>query len=159
LIEDVLIRHAAVQIAAAVGQPDAAKGEMPVAYVQLKPGATTSDAELLALCREQVQERAAVPAQIHIIEQLPLTAVGKVNKPALRADAMLRVAREQAAAVVGSRGTIEAAVDESGVRPRVTLAVRAPGPVFIALRQQLETVFGRFEFETVISAADPHASF
>jgi len=158
LIEDVLIRHAAVQIAAAVGQPDAAKGEMPIAYVQLKPDATTSAEELLALCREQVQERAAVPVQIHIIEQLPLTAVGKVNKPALRADAMLRVAREQAATVVGSRGTFVAAVDESGVRPRVTLAVRAAGPEFIALREQLETIFGRFEFETVISAAEPRAN-
>jgi fatty-acyl-CoA synthase len=156
LIEDVLIRHPAVQIAAAIGQPDAAKGEMPIAYVQLKPGATTSVEELLELCREQVQERAAVPVQILITEQIPLTAVGKVNKPALRADAMLRVARDQAAAVIGNVGTFDAAVDESGVRPRVRIDIRSAIRDAAALREQLETAFGRYEFETIISVIDLH---
>jgi fatty-acyl-CoA synthase len=156
LIEDVLMRHPAVQIAAAIGQPDAAKGEMPIAYVQLKPDMTSSVEELLALCREQVQERAAVPVQIRITEQIPLTAVGKINKPALRADAMLRVAREQAATVIGESGTFGVAVDESGVRPRVRLEIRSSIPEVTALREQLETVFGRYEFETTISIINPH---
>ena len=158
LIEDVLIRHAAVQIAAAVGQPDAAKGEMPIAYVQLKTGATSSAEELLALCRDQVQERAAVPVRIHIVELLPLTAVGKINKPALRADAMLRVATEQASTVVGARGSVDVAIDESGVRPRVKLSVRSTPSEFDTLRQQLELVFGRYEFETIISSEEPRLS-
>jgi fatty-acyl-CoA synthase len=157
LIEDVLIRHPAVQIAAAIGQPDAAKGEMPIAYVQLKPGATTSVEELLALCREQVQERAAVPVQIQITSQIPLTAVGKINKPALRADAMLRVARDQAAAIIGNAGTFDATVDESGVRPRVKLDIRLLLADVAALREQLEAAFGRYEFETIISVVDPHS--
>jgi fatty-acyl-CoA synthase len=157
LIEDVLIRHPAVQIAAAIGQPDAAKGEMPIAYVQLKPGSTTSVEELLELCREQVQERAAVPVQILITEQIPLTAVGKVNKPALRADAMLRVAREQAATVIGNSGTFDVSMDESGVRPRVKLVIRFTIADISALRKQLEAALGRYEFETIISVMDPHA--
>jgi fatty-acyl-CoA synthase len=145
-----------VQSAAAIGQPDAAKGEMPIAYVQLKPGATTSAEELLALCREQVQERAAVPVQIQITAQIPLTAVGKINKPALRTDAMLRVARDQAAAIIGDTGTFDATVDESGVRPRVKLDIRPVLADVVALREQLEAAFGRYEFETMISVVDPH---
>jgi fatty-acyl-CoA synthase len=157
LIEDVLIRHPAVQIAAAIGQPDAAKGEMPVAYVQLKPGTTASVEELLELCREQVQERAAVPVQIRIIDQIPLTAVGKMNKPVLRVDAMLRVAREQAATVIGTLGTFDMTVDESGVRPRVKLEIRPAVTDVATLRKQLEAAFGRYEFDTLISITDPHA--
>ncbi len=158
LIEDVLIRHPAVQIAAAIGRPDAAKGEMPIAYVQFKPGATTSVEELLELCREQVQERAAVPVQILITPQIPLTAVGKVNKPALRADAMLRVAREQAATVIGNSGTFDVTVDESGVRSRVKLDIRTTSVEVTELREQLGAAFGRYEFETVISVVGPHTS-
>jgi fatty-acyl-CoA synthase len=157
LIEDVLIRHPAVQIAAAIGQPDAAKGEMPIAYVQLKPGATTSVEELLELCREQVQERAAVPVQILITEQIPVTAVGKVNKPALRADAMLRVARSQAIAIIGDSGAFDVSMDESGVRPRVKLNIRSTIAYVSAVRTQLEAALGRYEFETMISVIDPHA--
>jgi len=108
-------RIKAVQIAAAIGRPDTAKGEMPIAYVQLKPDAGTTVEELLALCRALVQERAAVPVEILIVPQIPVTAVGKINKPVLRAETMVRVAREQAAAVVGERGTLYAELDESGV--------------------------------------------
>ncbi len=158
LIEDVLMRHPAVQIAAAIGRPDAAKGEMPIAYVQFKPGATTSVEELLELCREQVQERAAVPVQVLITPQIPLTAVGKVNKPALRADAMLRVAREQAATVIGNSGTFDVTVDESGVRSRVKLDIRTTIAEVTELREQLGAAFGRYEFETVISVVGPHTS-
>jgi fatty-acyl-CoA synthase len=151
LIEDVLVRHPAVQIAAAIGRPDAAKGEMPIAYVQLKPGATASVDELLALCREQVQERAAVPTQILIVAQIPTTAVGKVNKPVLRTETMLRVAFEQAAAVSGDRDKIEVRLDESGVRQRVKLDVRTRQDNVNTLLEQLRAAFRTYEFETVIS--------
>ncbi|WP_286718551.1 AMP-binding enzyme, partial [Thalassolituus sp. UBA2009] len=46
MIEEPLHRHPAVQLVAAVGRPDAHAGELPVAYVQLKPGARVSTAEL-----------------------------------------------------------------------------------------------------------------
>jgi fatty-acyl-CoA synthase len=95
--------------------------------------------------------------QILITQQIPLTAVGKVNKPALRADAMLRVAREQAALVIGNSGTFDVSVDESGVRPRVKLVIRSTIADLSALRKQLEVALGRYEFETIISVMDPHA--
>ena len=90
-IEEVFFQHPAVALAALVGQPDAYAGELPVAYIQLKPGATVASGELEAWVRERTPERAAVPQQIILIDPMPLTAVGKVFKPKLRWDAAQRV--------------------------------------------------------------------
>ncbi len=90
-IEEVFFQHPAVALAALVGQPDAYAGELPVAYVQLKPGASVAPGELEAWVRERTPERAAVPQQIILIDPMPLTAVGKVFKPKLRWDAAQRV--------------------------------------------------------------------
>jgi fatty-acyl-CoA synthase len=90
-IEEVFFQHPAVALAALVGQPDAYAGELPVAYIQLKPGATVAPGELEDWVRERTPERAAVPQQIILIDPMPLTAVGKVFKPKLRWDAAQRV--------------------------------------------------------------------
>ncbi|MBS0580782.1 MAG: AMP-binding protein [Proteobacteria bacterium] len=92
-IEAALVTHPAVLMAAAVGEPDRDKGELPVAYVQLRPGVSASEAELLAHCRGEIGEAAAVPRHVWIIDTMPLTAVGKVFKPALRQDATERCVR------------------------------------------------------------------
>jgi len=86
-IEEVFFQHPAVALAAVVGEPDAYAGELPVAFVQLKPGATVAAEELLAFVAERTPERAAVPVRIYFTDAVPLTAVGKVFKPALRWDA------------------------------------------------------------------------
>jgi fatty-acyl-CoA synthase len=83
-IEQPLHRHPAVAIAAAVGRPDAHAGEVPVAYVQLKPGVQATEADLLDFARNHIGERAAVPKSIHIVEAMPLTGVGKIFKPELK---------------------------------------------------------------------------
>ncbi len=90
-IEEILFQHPAVALAAVVGQPDAYAGELPVGYVQLKPGATVAAGELEAWVRERTPERAAVPVQIFQVDAMPLTGVGKVFKPQLRWDAATRV--------------------------------------------------------------------
>ncbi len=82
-IEETLHRHPAVALAAAVGRPDARVGELPVAYVELKPSVTATVDELLAFAQTHIGERAAVPKEIIILDKLPLTAVGKLYKPAL----------------------------------------------------------------------------
>lgn len=94
MIEDALLRHPAVAIAAAVGQPDAHAGELPVAYVSLKSGMSASAEELVTAARELVPERAAVPVRIEVLEQMALTAVGKVAKAVLRMRAAEHVYRE-----------------------------------------------------------------
>ena len=82
-IEEALASHPGVALAAAIGSPDAYAGEMPVAYVQLKPGATVTEQELLEHAALTIPERAAIPKRIKISPSLPVTAVGKLFKPAL----------------------------------------------------------------------------
>lgn len=93
MIEEALHKHPAVAMAAAVGKPDEKAGELPVVYVQLKPGMQASEAELLEHAAAHIPERAAVPKDAWIIDAIPLTAVGKTFKPALRFDAISRVYR------------------------------------------------------------------
>jgi fatty-acyl-CoA synthase len=90
-IEEIMFQHPAVGFAAVVGQPDAYAGELPIGYVQLKPGAHVAPGELETWVRERTPERAAVPVQIIPIDPMPLTGVGKVFKPKLRWDAATRV--------------------------------------------------------------------
>lgn len=151
LIEEVLASHPAVQIVAAVGRPDQGKGELPIAYVQLKPGAETSSAELLQFCRERVQERAAVPIEINIIAEIPMTAVGKISKPALRIMTMRALSRKLVADLVGERGTVEVSIDESGLRPKVVVQVRLISGDPAALDATLKDAFRNYEFATSFS--------
>jgi fatty-acyl-CoA synthase len=92
-IEEVLYEHPSVELAAVVGEPDAYAGELPVAYVQLKPGAKAEPADLLKFAADRTPERAAVPVQLYVLDTVPQTAVGKVFKPALRRDAAERAVR------------------------------------------------------------------
>ena len=84
IVEEALHEHPSVELAAAVGRPDSYTGEMPVAYVQLKPGENVTPDELKEFGRERIPERAANPADITIIDEMPLTGVGKIFKPTLR---------------------------------------------------------------------------
>ncbi|MEZ5729292.1 MAG: AMP-binding protein [Burkholderiaceae bacterium] len=90
-IEEVFFQHPAVAFAAVVGQPDSYAGELPLAYVQLKPGASATPDELHEHVRAHTPERAAVPVNVILLDEMPLTGVGKVFKPALRWDATQRV--------------------------------------------------------------------
>jgi len=91
MIENAMAAHPAVALAAAVGMPDAYAGELPVCYVALKPGLHATEAELHDHARRTICERPAWPKQIHLVDAIPLTAVGKVYKPQLRCDAAARV--------------------------------------------------------------------
>jgi fatty-acyl-CoA synthase len=84
VIEDAFYAHPDVVLAAAIGRPDEHAGEVPVAYVQLKPGATVSAEALAEFAQTRIAERAARPRFVRVIDAMPLTAVGKVFKPALR---------------------------------------------------------------------------
>jgi len=84
LIEAPLSTHPAVSQVVAIGQPDPYVGEIPVAYVTLKAGCNSTPDDLLEYCRETISERAAIPKRIEVIESIPLTAVAKIFKPALR---------------------------------------------------------------------------
>lgn len=99
LIEDALLQHPDVAIAAAVGQPDAYAGEIPVAYVTLKADTTIEPEDLRRFIASRI-EPAAQPRSIVVLKEMPVTPVGKIYKPALRVLATRR-AIEEALSKVG----------------------------------------------------------
>jgi fatty-acyl-CoA synthase len=139
-IEQPLHRHPGVEIAVAVGRPDVHAGELPVAYVKPKRGVTLEERELLAFLAREIGERAALPRRIHVVENIPLTAVGKVFKPELRRreaqDALETALREANVPFSALRVSLEAS---GGMSVRVELEDGAPAG---AARE----VLGRFTF-------------
>lgn len=83
-IEDVLLAHPAVVDAAAVGMPDAYAGELPVAFVTVRGAPPPSPADLVAFLGPRIEEPAALPKRIEVLEAMPTTPIGKIFKPALR---------------------------------------------------------------------------
>jgi fatty-acyl-CoA synthase len=81
-VEDALYRHPAVMACAVVAKPDAKWGETPLAFVELKPGATVTAAELVAHCKALLAGY-KVPRDIRF-EAIPKTSTGKIQKFELR---------------------------------------------------------------------------
>jgi acetyl-CoA synthetase len=85
-IEDCLIRHPAVALAAAVGKPDPLRTEIVKAFVVLKPGVPASDA-LAAEIQDFVKQRLSAheyPREVAFIDNMPMTTTGKVIRRLLR---------------------------------------------------------------------------
>lgn len=86
-VEGVLMHHPAVFLCAVVAKPDDKWGEVPCAFVELKPGAEVGAAELIAFARERL---AGFKTPKHVVfQELPKTSTGKIQKFELR-----RIARE-----------------------------------------------------------------
>ncbi|MDP4026285.1 AMP-binding protein [Methylobacterium sp. NEAU 140] len=82
-VEEVLMRHPAVMLAAVVARPDATWGETPCAFLEVKPGTEPpEEAELVAFCRERMA-RFKVPKTV-VFGPLPKTSTGKIQKFVLR---------------------------------------------------------------------------
>ncbi len=83
-VEDVLTAHPAVAMAAVVGRPDDRLGEEVIAFVSLREGRLSTPEDLDAYAREHLAPTKR-PREIRVMEQIPLTSVGKLNRKALRA--------------------------------------------------------------------------
>jgi len=81
-VEDALYRHPAVLAAAVVAQPDPKWGETPCAFIEVRPGAQVSEADLIEHCRKHMA-RFKAPRKV-IFGELPKTSTGKVQKFILR---------------------------------------------------------------------------
>jgi len=84
-VEGVLMRHPAVMLCAVVAKPDEKWGEVPCAFVELKDGATASEAELIAFARERLAGFKTPKAVV--FQELPKTSTGKIQKFELRQSA------------------------------------------------------------------------
>ncbi len=81
-VENALYQHPGVLEAAVIGQPDEKWGEVPVAFVDRKPGAELGEAELIEFCRQRIAHFKA-PKRV-VFGPLPKTATGKIKKYELR---------------------------------------------------------------------------
>jgi fatty-acyl-CoA synthase len=138
-IEEALQAHPAVALAAAIGSPDAYSGEVPVAYVQLRPGQVCNAKELEAFAHLNISERAAVPKRIEILEALPLTAVGKIFKPTLQQREIARVVQQEVERMCLQE--VEVEVIQDGRRGLVA-CIRAGGH-----QESLALLLGRYSFQ------------
>jgi acyl-CoA synthetase (AMP-forming)/AMP-acid ligase II len=81
-VESVIFSHPAVLEAAVVARPDDHWGETPCAFVELKDGASATEAEIIGFCRERLPHFMA-PKTV-VFEALPKTSTGKTQKFVLR---------------------------------------------------------------------------
>jgi fatty-acyl-CoA synthase len=142
-IEDALLQHPAVAVAAAVGAPDSYAGELPVAFVSLKAQAKATEAELMAFVGPRVAEPAARPKKIWILPALPLTPIGKIYKPALRTIA----ARHAMSEAIVEAGVASGAfrIDEMGGRLTIVLEPHACAGAADAIRKALMGMPAKYE--------------
>ena len=81
-VEGVLMAHPDVLLCAVVAKPDEKWGEVPCAFVELKSGATATEADLIAYCRENLAGF-KTPKRV-VFQELPKTSTGKIQKFELR---------------------------------------------------------------------------
>jgi fatty-acyl-CoA synthase len=125
MIEETLLKHPQVVLAAAVSMPDAYAGELPVAYVELVQNATATADEVQAFAAANTLERAAAPKQIFLLDKMPLTDVGKPAKVQLRLDAAKRAFTATLADVAGNGGVSVDMVADAKQGNRAVIKVAA----------------------------------
>jgi fatty-acyl-CoA synthase len=81
-VEDALYRHPAVLVAAVVAKPDAKWGEVPCAFIELKPGADATETEILTHCKKLLP--GFKTPQAVVFGSIPKTSTGKIQKFFLR---------------------------------------------------------------------------
>ncbi len=152
IIEEALNHHPEVVIAAAVGKPCPRVGELPVAYVTLVAGSELTETELLAFCQQEISERAAIPKEIHIVEEIPLTAVGKIFKPSLRLLSIRYVLEQELEELLGHT-SFEVEVEgcsKHGQRARIHLDADA-----IAMKSAIKEQLGNYAIHYEIIERTP----
>lgn len=82
-LEEIMLKHEAVSMAAVIGIPDEKFGEEIAAFIVLKPGKECTESEIIAWSKNQFASY-KYPRQIHFMAQLPINASGKIVKAELR---------------------------------------------------------------------------
>jgi fatty-acyl-CoA synthase len=97
-IEEFLYTHPQIQDVQVVGLPDEKYGEEIMAWVKLKPGATTTSEEVRNFCRGRIAHY-KIPRYVKFVEAFPMTVTGKIQKFIMRNQSIQELGLEAAAAV------------------------------------------------------------
>src|ERR1700674_378440 len=82
-IEDFLITHPKISDVQVVGLPDAKLGEAVLAWIRLKPGELSTEAEIQVFCQGRIAHF-KIPQVIRFVTEFPMTVSGKVQKFVIR---------------------------------------------------------------------------
>lgn len=97
MIEEAAQQHPAVRICAAAPMPDAYAGELPALYVALNPRMEVTADELVAFVAERISDPPARPKRVFLLDDLPLTPVGKIARFRLRQAAAVQALKDAVA--------------------------------------------------------------
>ena len=123
-IEDIANEFPGVQMSSAVGMPDVYAGEVPILFVVASPDQTIDLAELQDHLERKVNEPPARPRRVVLLDSLPVTAVGKIFKPALRDLAVKEKVRSEIDRIFGPATRAEIGVEKDDkLNTRVRIAV------------------------------------
>jgi long-chain acyl-CoA synthetase len=84
-IEELLYTHPAISEAAVIGIPDETRGEIPKAFIALKPKMQADADEIISFCKDRIAAYKA-PRIVEFISELPKSAIGKILKQKLKQD-------------------------------------------------------------------------
>ncbi len=112
-IEEVAERHPHVRRAVAVGRPDLRAGEVPVVFVEANDGVVTSADAIKDYIIENIPEAPAKPAAVYIVPRIPMTAVGKIFRPALRRQAAQSLVSDRIQEMFAAADRPEVVIDEA----------------------------------------------
>ena len=112
VIEDVANDYPGVQMSSAVGMPDAYAGEVPILFVVPSPDHTVDLRLLQEHIERNVNEPPAKPKRVVVLDSLPVTAVGKIFKPALRDLAVSEKVRSEIDRIFGAASKADIRVEK-----------------------------------------------
>lgn len=147
MIEEIYYTHPDVAEAVAIGKPDKRVGELPVIYLQLKPGKKSDEAEFLNFAAENISERAAIPKEVYFIDAMPVTAVGKVFKPDLRNDIVAKVVESHMADIIQEHKASYTVAMSKKYGQLVSFTAADPASFQVIVTEQL----GEYTFATEVN--------
>jgi fatty-acyl-CoA synthase len=151
-IEEVADRFIGVAASAAVAMPDAYAGEVPALFVVAREGVQLCLPALERFLSQHIHERPAFPKFIKLIDEIPVTAVGKVFKPRLREMAIVEKVQAEAKKACGTdvRASASFVPSSSGrVLVHVTVSGATPDEL-VELRDALALLAQDYEVNGVI---------
>ncbi|MFL1486245.1 AMP-binding protein [Marinobacter sp. LN3S78] len=113
-IEEVANSHPDVSLSAAVGMPDGYSGEVPVLYVSVKSGPGFDVTAFETFLQQKIHEPPARPRHVFVVDEIPVTAVGKLFKPELRHHAVGMKLQMEVEALLGRTDCIRVAPRPAG---------------------------------------------